>query len=342
MTLIEEISNKSPFIGNHDDFMEQFIGMYTMSQDFMLKSRHIQVPEVIKEYTDYIRSNIKGEMPYMRRVMTMPATMTNEYWEKIKKTPQLMGPRVIRTSDQMEEVTKHERGNYFVMWNISSEELLFIWAPVYELEEAFAKHWHLFRYCFETNVIDMENNKVWKLWAIGETSNNRGKRDRDGRITVKINDYSGSFRDIIERSVGVSFKFVASWSTEEREAWQNKEHIKVSDHYQKVVRVLSEKFNTPFVYVKSELKLPSRVNYEDLEVNCPLIPRNKSDFNPNMCYQYNKFAFHFSELNSIYDNFRKDLTIEEFLKSETADEDLTKEGADLERFGELLTELSRV
>lgn len=341
MTSIEDINKRTPII-DHERFVGAWIDEHEMGQDIVLVAKQVQVPTDITEYTDAISLDRAGQMPYMKRVLTMPPSVANDYWEKIKSAPQLMGPRVLRTSDDMEEVTRHQRGNYVLVWNTVTEEMLFAWAPVYESEEAFAKHWNIFRYCFETSIIPRDN-KIWKLWGVGETSSTGYKRTRNGKVTIQINDYSGGFREHIQDTLGVSKVFISSETPKQRQERMSKEHVKVERHYGDVVRVMSEKFNRPFVFVESVLRRPLEIKYKDLNIDCPLIPKDKSDFKPDTCYQYNRLSFPYDTFiyRSIFNNYTENLTMTEFL-SDPYYKELTKEGASLKEFGEKMTELSRL
>lgn len=341
MTLVGDINKRTPTI-DHAKFTGPWLDQYNLGQDIVLVSRHVQVPVDITEYTDRIHPDSEGNMPYMKRVLTMPPSVANHYWENIKKIPQLMGPRVIRTGAGMEEVTRHQRGNYLLVWNTETEEILFAWAPVFESEEAFAKHWNILRYCFETSTIPTDN-RVWKLWGVGETSNTGGKRTRHGRVAIKINAYSGSFREEIERTLGVSVVFIPSETRQQRQERMAVEDVKVKLHYEDVVRVMTEKFNRPFVFVESVLRRPLEAEYEDLDIDCPLIPREKSEFKPNTCYQHNKLSHPYAPFShhTLFRNYSEGLTMAEFV-SRPSYEELIKEGADAGELGEKLTGLSRM
>jgi hypothetical protein len=339
MTLIDEVNERTPVI-DHDVFMETTIDMYSSSQNITLVQNYMQLPDDFKK----LLGNVGEEhSPRLKRVLTMPPSVANCYWEKIKTSDQLLGPRVLRSRADMEIVTSHRRGNYILLGNAVTSQVLFVWAPAFEDEEAFAKHWQIFRYCFETGVIPM-NNTDWKLWGVGETSHD-GKRNRDGQITIKINNFSGTFRGFVDDSLNKGFErfpkgmsFEAQWKRMKENEKEQK--LVREDHYKDLVNIMETIFETPFVFVPKGFFLPKEIEYDDLDIECALIPMNIEDFKPDTCYQYNVLTGDM-EHPSIYTSFSLAETMTD-VYSKSTKKDYMAEGVDPVSFGEKLTQVLRM
>lgn len=347
MQLKKKINNRTPVI-NEKTFMANFLDQYKYDsgQTITLAEKHLQITDDILNYTNHIsKCHRTGEWPYIKRVMRMSPSMSNSYWEKIKTSKQVMGPRAIRTKEDMLEVTRHSRGNYAVLSNVDTEEILFVWAPVIESTEAFSRHWNIFRYCFEKRIIPHDNTS-WKLWSVGETSNKGGKRTRGGEQTIQINHYSGSYRQYIDETLNDGeLVLINDHDSDDQIEQKRKENYEkktriLENHYDEVIQVLAIKYNTRFAFSTSEITPPPEVEYEDLEIDCPLIPSLPSDFKKDSCYQYNELPGTLRYFD-IYSTYTKNLTFEQ-LYSNKQYHSMMLYGMNVKIFGDKMTELSRV
>lgn len=157
------------------------------------------------------------------------------------------------------------RGNNIVIGNDNGFQM--IWAPVFEATEFFARHWALLSYCFETGMISSSepgaDSKHSRMWGTGEPM-----QRSDG--SVCINEYSGSFSSHVSNHVlqrGVSAK----------------------DHYSQLARVLSDQFDTPFVFIEIDFMLDCDSTFANLDIQCDIVPESYVDFDSNKCYRYNVF-----------------------------------------------------
>jgi len=142
---------------------------------FPMMSIDSDVPESFLEMTPKLK-HVPPERRRLTEVLTIPVSMATILWNLILEGcfPSV-GPRVVTSLDDI-----RGRGNYMVIGN--DEDFLFLWAPVYESTEFFAKHWVILRYCFEKGLVK-DNTR---MWGVGETL-----RESDG---IKINNFSGSFQ----------------------------------------------------------------------------------------------------------------------------------------------------
>ena len=120
LTVVDKINSRTPTI----DY-QKFMGAWEAGFGFgggvilTLKRQHRRLPESILEYTPHIRKLRDNTMPYARQVVHLPQQMAIDYWKKIKDSayPQVLGPRVIRNTEEMEEyVAGTERGNYIIIY----------------------------------------------------------------------------------------------------------------------------------------------------------------------------------------------------------------------------------
>lgn len=273
---IDDINARTPFIGYNEYIRENLAGdswedMFDMGTQITLNEKYSQLSDEDMKLSPYFKKDRTGKNPYITQMMSLPPSVAKAYWEKIKSSTQVFGPREIRTARDMEIVAKFARGNYVIISNIVSNEWSFIWSPVIEASEAFAKHWQIFRYIFETGIVPREE-RIWKLWCVGETSNNGGKRERSGEAIIHINHYSGSFRHKIDDIL--------------HSAKNNKESV-LTRHYEDVTSMLTERYEMSFRFVNTEVAMPRYVEYEELKIDCPLLPKAIGDFNELKCYRYN-------------------------------------------------------
>lgn len=287
---VDKINASTPTIG-YQTFMKDWEeGLHFNNGEVItLKQQHKRLPEKILEYTRQVRRLRDDTMPYARQMVHLPRQMASDYWEKIKNSsyPQVLGPRVIRNTEEMEEyVAGTERGNYIIISNVVTKEVLFVWSPALDKTEAFAKHFRIFQYCFEKCILP-KNSNLWKLWGVGETSGGGNPTDNSGYYEIpgsdhlgmhdiQINHFSGSFRLYIDNSLHEFYNGHDDAPDDE-----------VSSYYEDVISELQKMFRTRFNFVDRELKLPSVLNYSDLYIKCPMIPKRREEFDPAKCYRYN-------------------------------------------------------
>lgn len=260
MTMLSEINARSPTIDESwlDAFRNQFYRGYTIE----LRSNHTPVPEAFVDMTPKL-TNVPAERRVMSEVLTMSPVVANRLWRQVLdgNFPSL-GPRVVTSLDEV-----HGRGNYIVIGN--DGDFVFIWAPVYESNEFFARHWSLLRYCMEKGLV----SEYPKLWGAGETVRENG--------SVNINHYSGSFEGYISSSLSLY-------------------NLTPETHYEDLIGSLSEKFETQFVFFNYDFELNEDHKFDDFGVKCPAIPASLTDFDPDGCYRYNVLPGVFKNF-SLYD-----------------------------------------
>ena len=299
---IDDTNARTPFIGYNEYIKEGPDGdgwedRFDEATEITLKCKYLQVSDEDMKLSPHFTKDASGENPYIRRVMSLPPVVAKAYWEKIKSSTQVFGPREIHTALDMGIVAKFVRGNYVVISNVVSNEWSFVWSPVLEASEAFAKHWQIFRFIFETGIVPHEGG-MWKLWCVGETSNNGGKRTRSGEAIIHINHYSGSFRHKIDN---ILYK------------GKNDKEAVLKCHYEDVTSMLSERYEMSFQFVNTEVAMPRYVEYEDLKIDCPTLPKYLGDFDESKCYRYNVLPGAFWSFNLYNMHFDKK-TILDFLK----------------------------
>jgi len=258
--MLSDINARSPTIIESwlDAFRNQFNRGYTIE----LRSNHTPVPDSFVEMTPKLK-HVPPEKRVMSEVLTMSPVVASKLWRQVVggDFPSL-GPRVVTSLDQVQG-----RGNYVVVGN--ERDFLFVWAPVYESNEFFARHWSLLRYCFEMGFV----STYPKMWGAGETLRQHG--------SVDINHYSGSFEGHISSSLSLY------GMTPER-------------HYEDLVDRLAEKFETDFVFFNNDFELNEDHKFDDFGVRCPAIPASIAQFDPDGCYRYNVLPGVFKNF-SLYD-----------------------------------------
>lgn len=274
MSLIE-IHERSPVIQGSwlDAFRNQFNRSYTME----LRLNYSDVPESFLEMTPKLK-HVPPERRRLTEVLTIPVSMATILWNLILEGcfPSV-GPRVVTSLDDI-----RGRGNYMVIGN--DEDFLFLWAPVYESTEFFAKHWVILRYCFEKGLVK-DNTR---MWGVGETL-----RESDG---IKINNFSGSFQIHMSGSL---FPF----------------NVSVQRHYGDLVNALSGVFRTEFLFFDYDFTFHEDHIFDDVGIKCPIIPVSLDEFDPEKCYRYNVLPGVFKNF-SIYDLFMENQTYDDvFMES---------------------------
>lgn len=267
---LSEIHARSPAIQESwlDRFRNQFNRSYTME----LRLNHAPVPDSFLDLTPKLK-HVAPERRRLTEVLTMPASMSITLWNLILEDgfPSL-GPRVVTS---LEDV--RGRGNYMIIGN--DDDFLFVWAPVYESTELFAKHWAILRYCFDKGLVTDKT----RMWGVGETL-----RESDG---IRINNFSGSFQKNLSESL---FRY----------------NVSERQHYRDLVESLSDKFNTDFLFFDHDFTLHEDHTFDDVGVNCPIIPTSLGEFDPEKCYRYNVLPGVFKNF-SIYDVMMENQTYDD-------------------------------
>lgn len=297
------IHNRTPAI-NYDDFLRE--QKFDTTVEILLREDHSVIPRDIKTYTPKIK---RGSS--VSEIMVLPPLVVQGIWESIITGNVIMGPKIVRNENHMKEMEHYKRGNYIVISNHVTNEILFVYAPVFEKKEAFAKHRYLFKYCFETNLIS-DNN--WNLWGVGEFTN---EIKGDG---IHINSFSGTYREKIEQKL------------------ENKHIDTVKSHYNDVSKLLSSKYNIKFTHLDSSIKGPETSKYEDLDIKCEIIPREIKDFNTGKCYRYNSFVGLGD--NNMYKLFSDGKTFESFIDEDSTMRDIKMEGVETKDLSKILISIS--
>lgn len=337
---VDKINACTPTI-DYETYMKEWEEVFNFNygQVITLKQQHKRLPEKILEYTHHVRRLRDETMPYVRQMLHLPQQMARDYWEKIKYSTytQVLGPRVISGTEEMEEyVAGTDRGNYIIISNVVTKEVLFVWSPALDKTEAFAKHYRIFQYCFEKFI--PKNSNLWKLWGVGETSGGGNPTDNSGYYDVPgsdpegihdvlINHFSGSFRSYIDDSLHEFYNGHDDAPDDE-----------VSSHYEDVISELQKMFRTRFNFVDRELKLPSVLNYEDLCIKCPMIPKRREEFDPAKCYRYNLLPGTLGSFG-LYDSYTSNTSLKETF-SEPHLRNMTIHGSNVDEFAQLLTEIA--
>ena len=100
-------------------------------------------------------------------------------------------------------------------------------------------------------------------------------------------------------------------------------------------------FERRFVFSTEDIKRPIEVEYEDLDVKCPLIPQDIADFKQNTCYQYNKFNKYEIDRYSIFRNFTNGKTMADVFTSAES-KHMTKDGVNIVEFADKMLTLYRL
>ena len=298
-----DINSVTPIINFNDVLSIDRLVNFYKTQTIFINEDYTDVPNSVTQYTPKIRKNDK-----LSKVMTIPSTIIRELWDNIKQTGMNIGPKIAKKASEMKDIV---RGNYCVISNENTNEVLFVYSPVMEKNKLFAKHRDLFRYCFEVGIIPRENNS-WRLWAVGEFSNTISP----GKIIY--NSFSGTYRDYIHFPRG-----------------SMKEKC-IQKHYEAVSPILENVMGVPFEYTNSQIKY-KQGSYEDIGIQYSILPRNLELFDTNVCYIYNTFTG-FGE-NNMYNLFIQGKTFKDFIDENTK-KGIKKENMDTLEFAELLKDIS--
>lgn len=242
-----EMNKSSPIV--EYEWLDPFINQFNRAYTIELRSNHTPIPDNFMGITSKLR-NVPPEKRHLTEVLTMPQNMADSLWNQIVDgTHRSFGPRVVIS---MEEI--NGRGNYIVLGD--EDNWVFVWAPVFESTEFFARHWAILRYCFETNLVSSRT----RLWGVGETL-----REND---LIKINHYSGSFEPYIGSSIA-------------------KAEISVLNHYNLMLDMISERFSVNLEFVEHDFPIKDDRMFDDLKVRCDRVPDNIQEFDKDKCYRYN-------------------------------------------------------